>query len=220
DLMLEMFIALVTFLALSVTAAITLSLIFHDSRQFTKMDKLVLVPIADGSEEMELSIIIDVLRRAGAKVTVASVSSNLQIDGSRHIKIVADQLIENIDNNIQWDLIALPGGMPGASNLSECNKLIELLKKQKAEHKLLAAICASPAVVLNKHSLLGNEATCYPAKNYIDQLGSKYIDQRVVVDRNIITSQGPATSFEFVLELVNQLYGPDKKSELAKQLVL
>ena len=180
------------------------------------MSSLVLVPIADGTEEIEASTIIDVLRRAGAEVTVASVGS-LQVTASRGMKLVADVQIADCINQ-SFDLIALPGGMPGAEHLRDCTLLIDLLKAQKAAGKLYAAICATPAVALAPHGLLtGKRATCYPSLQ--DQL-SNASNERVVVDGNCITSQGPGTAMEFAVELVGQLYGPQKKQAVAEPLLM
>ena len=116
------------------------------------MDKKVLVPIADGTEEIEAVTLIDVLRRAGVQVTVASVSA-LQVTASRGVKLVADKLIADCKNE-PYDLIVLPGGMPGAEHLRDCTALIALLKAQQQGGKLYGAICASPAVALAPHGLL------------------------------------------------------------------
>jgi len=180
------------------------------------MSKKVLVVIADGSEELEAVTIIDVLVRAGADVVVASVS-NRQITASRGVKIVADALIGDCQNQ-EYDLIALPGGMPGAEHLRDCAELIELLKKQKEAGRLYAAICASPAVVLQYHGLLeGKKATGYPSAN-LDLPGR--LDEKVVVDGNCVTSQGPGTAIEFALKLVELLFGRDKSQEVAEAMLV
>lgn len=180
------------------------------------MNKQVLVPIANGTEEIEASTIIDVLRRAGADVTVASVGS-LQVTASRGMKLVADITIADCANQA-FDLIALPGGMPGAEHLRDCELLIELLKNQKAAGKLYAAICATPAVALAPHGLIDDKrATCYPSLQ--DQL-PKPSNERVVVDGNCITSQGPGTAMEFAVELIAQLYGQAKADDVAGPLLM
>ncbi len=180
------------------------------------MSKKVLVPIADGTEELEAVAIIDCLRRVGADVRVASVQ-NLQITTSRKIKITADCLLKDCVNEA-FDLIALPGGMPGAEHLRDCKELVEMLKKQKESGRFYAAICASPAVVLEHHGLLADKkATCYPG------MGGKLkvlLNQRVVVDGNCITSQGPGTALEFALKLVEVLFGAEKSKELAKAMIV
>jgi 4-methyl-5(b-hydroxyethyl)-thiazole monophosphate biosynthesis len=186
--------------------------------QEINMSKKVLVPVADGTEELEAVAIIDCLRRAGADLKVASVQ-NLQITTSRKIKITADCLLKDCVNET-FDLIALPGGLPGAEHLRDCKDLIEMLKKQKDAGRLYAAICAVPAIVLEHHGLLaGKKATCYPS--FADKLKDKFVaGQSVVVDGNCITSQGPGTALEFALKLVEVLFGAEKSKELAKAMVV
>ncbi|MGD2089163.1 MAG: DJ-1/PfpI family protein [Candidatus Aminicenantes bacterium] len=182
------------------------------------MSKKVLVPIADGSEEIEAVGIIDILRRAGAEVTVASVD-DLQITASRGVRITADCLISDCTDQT-FDLIALPGGMPGAEHLRDSTELVDMLKKQRETGRLYAAICASPAVVFQPHGLLaGKKATCHPGRK--DTLENKEAaDSRVVVDGNCITSQGPGTAMEFALKLVELLLGKEKMKEVEGPLVM
>ena len=182
------------------------------------MIKQVLVPIADGSEEIEAVTIIDVLRRAGASVTVAGVGA-LQITASRGVKIVADRLISECIGET-YDLIALPGGMPGAENLRDSKELIRLLEAQRAENRWYAAICAAPAVVFAPHGwIAGRHATCHP--NFFGQLGSAIVStDRVVVDGHCITSQGPGSALEFALKLVVVLFGEKKAAEVASPMVM
>src|SRR3989339_1309811 len=181
------------------------------------MNKKVLVPIADGSEEIEAACIIDTLRRADADVTIASVHTYKQITASRGLKIIADCLIDECKDTI-YDLIALPGGMPGAENLSSCQLLIAMLKQQKVSNRFYAAICASPAVVLAPHGLLDDvRATCYPSM--FDKLNSPS-KEKVVVDQNCITSQGPATAIAFALKLVELLYDKQAADKIGKAMLV
>jgi len=182
------------------------------------MSKNVLVPISDGCEEIEATCIIDVLRRADTDVTVASVG-NLQITASRGIKIIADRLISDCVNE-SYDLIALPGGMPGAERLRDSKELTELLTRQKQSGKLFAAICASPAIVLHHHGLLDDlKATAYPG--FAEQLkNNESIESRVVVDGNCITSRGPGTALEFSLKLVEVLYGEEMAKKTADAMLV
>jgi 4-methyl-5(b-hydroxyethyl)-thiazole monophosphate biosynthesis len=151
--------------------------------------KRVLVPIADGSEEIETSCITDTLVRAGAEVTVASVEATTTCTMSRGLKIVADAL----------DAI---------------------LRKQDARQAPLAAVCASPAVILKSKGLIdGRQATCYPAPPFVEALGD-VSDGAVVRDGHITTSRGPGTSLKFALDLVDQLYGPEKAEELRAQMLV
>lgn len=178
------------------------------------MKKNVLVPVADGTEELEAVAIVDVLRRAGANVTLASVTGNPRITASRGVVIVADTLIADCVET-QYDLVVLPGGMPGAEHLRDSTDLIRILSRQRDEARLYGAICASPAVVLEPHGLLaGRQATCHP--DFVDRLSDRAkAESRVVVDGNCITSRGPGTAVEFALALVERLYGRDKREEVA-----
>jgi 4-methyl-5(b-hydroxyethyl)-thiazole monophosphate biosynthesis len=182
------------------------------------MLKQVLVPIADGSEEIEVVCIIDVLRRAGAAVTVASVNS-LQVTASRGVRIVADALISECAAKT-YDLIALPGGMPGAEHLRDSEVLTKLLKRQVREGRLYGAICASPVVVLQHHGLLeGRVATSHPGCS--ERLENRErIESRIVVDGKLVTSRGPGTAIEFALKLVELLLGSEKASEVAAPLLV
>jgi 4-methyl-5(b-hydroxyethyl)-thiazole monophosphate biosynthesis len=186
------------------------------------MSKQALVPIADGTEEIEAVTIIDLLRRAGVDVTVASVSeqSELKITAARGTCIVADCAVEDCVGQ-SWDLIALPGGVTGSEALAGCDRLDKLLRQQVSDDKLFAAICAAPALVLGAKGLLGDRtATCHP--KFHQSLLAKEVDveSRVVVDGKCVTSQGPATAIDFSLELVEQLCGVVKREEVASALVL
>jgi 4-methyl-5(b-hydroxyethyl)-thiazole monophosphate biosynthesis len=179
------------------------------------MSKTALVAVAEGTEELEAVTIIDVLRRAGAEVTVAAVGE-LNITASRGVKLAADCVIGDCKEKT-YDLIVLPGGLPGAEHLRDSKTLITMLKKQKQANRLYAAICASPAVALAPHGLLDDkQATGYPGTQ--DKL-PKPLNQRVVVDGNCITSQGPGTALEFAIELVRQLLGEAKAKEVAEPML-
>ncbi len=182
------------------------------------MGKKALIAVADGIEELEAITIIDCLGRAGADLTIASVQ-NRQIVTSRKVKIIADYLITDCTSET-YDLIALPGGMPGAEHLAGSKELVEMLKKQKESGRLYAAICASPAIVFEYHGLLADKkATCYPAM--AERLKNKQaINQRLVVDGNCITSQGPGTALEFSLKLVELLFGRQKSDELSQAMLV
>ena len=183
------------------------------------MEKSVLVPVADGTEELEAVAIIDVLRRAGAAVTVASVSGNRQISASRGVTIIADTLIEECVDK-PYDLVVLPGGIPGAQHLRDAPDLIRMLKGQQEKEKLYGAICASPAIVLDHHGLLeGHQATCHPG--FAEQMNKKHhVDERVVTSGNCLTSRGAGTAVEFALVLVERLYGKEKRHEVAASMAI
>ena len=186
------------------------------------MSKTALIPIANGSEEIEVVTMIDVLRRAGIEVTVASVSDgdDCQITGSHGIKLVADCPIADCSKS-DFDLIAVPGGLPGAEHLAASETLDELLRKQAKAGKFYGAICAAPLLVLGSKGLLENRtATGHP--RFLPATEAKEVDSesRVVVDGNCITSQGPGTAIDFALELVEQLCGVVKREEVGSPLVL
>jgi protein deglycase len=183
------------------------------------MGKHALVPVADGTEEIEAVCIIDVLRRADMTVTVASVGKTAQITASRGVRIVADATIDQIAGQT-FDVIALPGGMQGSQNLARSQTLLTLLKTQKQSGRWVAAICAAPAVVLLAHGLLdGVKATSHPS--FHNQFSAAQLSKdRVVIDRNIITGQGAGVAIEFALTIVEQLVGSDKKKEVAEAMVL
>jgi protein deglycase len=180
----------------------------------------VLIAVADGTEELEAVTAVDILCRAGAAVTVASVSPNLNIVCSRGVRLSADASIESCAST-QWDLIVCPGGMPGAEHLAASTTLIHLLKETSKRGGIIGAICAAPAVVLAKHNLLeGKTATCYPHPSFTSKLHHYVSNEAVVVDGNVITSQGPGTAMEFSLSLVGALFGPEKVQTLKNDLVL
>ena len=124
----------------------------------------VLVPIASGSEEIETSCITDTLTRFGAEVTVASCEpGSTRCVMSRGLRVQAEVTIDEVAH-VEFDLIALPGGMPGAETLRDCKTLTAMLRSQSP--RLVGAVCAAPAVILGTHGLLPDEATCYPAPHF------------------------------------------------------
>ncbi len=182
------------------------------------MSKKILVPIADGTEMVEALSIVDVFRRAGADVDLASVGEKMTTS-SHNVKIEADKLIDEcVDED--YDLVAVPGGIPGSENLKNSETLVKILQKQNDDNKLYGAICAAPAVVLGHHGLLeGKKATCHPL--FIAGLSSDELAEvNVVQDQNCVTSRGAGTAMEFALELLGLVMGDEKKREVAKGLVM
>ena len=172
------------------------------------MSKTVLVPMADGTEELEAVTVIDVLRRAGASVTVASVDG-MRVTASRGVMLGADEPIAD-SGGTTYDLIVLPGGLPGAEHLRDCAILADILKAQAAAGRMIGAICAAPIVVLKAHGLLPAEATCH--SSFADQLESAAgAEEAVVVSGTVVTSRGPLTAMAFALTLVELLYGEAKR---------
>ena len=207
------------------------SLNMSSSSSSSNKKKRVLVPIADGSEEIETTCITDTLVRFGADVTIASVKpdGNLLCTMSRGIQIQADTTIAKCTNQ-EWDLIALPGGMPGAEHLRDCSELITLLQKQQqgkeeekeGKKKFYGAMCAAPAVVLATHNLIPTtgKATCYPAPIFRDKIAAIESNDKVVLNDNLTTSQGPGTALLFALQLGENLFGIEKRNEIAKAMLV
>lgn len=182
------------------------------------MQTRVLIPVADGSEDIETVTLIDVLRRAEFDVTVASVHDRREIVAARQTRLVADALIDEVVART-FDLIVCPGGMPGAAHLRDSATLRNLLLAQRDSGRLLAAICAAPAVVFAHHGLLdGVPATAHPA--FQEQLPQLEANRCVVEDKQIITSQGPGTALEFALALVARLGGEQLRATVAAPMVV
>ncbi len=177
------------------------------------MSQTALIPVANGTEDIEAVTLIDVLRRAGFSVIVASVGSAREVTCANGTRIVADTLHADVAGR-SFGLIALPGGMPGAEHLRDTPALIAQLRAQDARGALFGAICASPGVVLGTHGLIGaRRATAYPGFEGLLPAGS-FVDQRVVRDGHLVTSRGPGTALEFALALVEALGHADLAAQL------
>ncbi|PID42192.1 MAG: DJ-1 family protein [Proteobacteria bacterium] len=182
------------------------------------MQKKILVPIADGTEMIEALSVVDIFRRAGAHVDLASVGNKVTTS-SHEVRIEADKLIEECLDE-EYDLVVIPGGIPGSENLKNSSALTTILKKQYEANKLYGAICAAPAVVLGYHGLLeGKKATCHPL--YLNEISGETVkDEKVVQDGNCVTSQGAGTAIDFSLALLARVMGTEKMKEVAKGLAL
>lgn len=183
------------------------------------MTTRALISLADGVEDIECVTLIDVLRRAEVEVVVASIEGRRMITCARGTRLTADTMLVDVLAQ-DFDLIVLPGGMPGAQHLAEHEPLAEKVCEQAKAGKLFAAICAAPALALQQYGVLKQRRmTCYPA--FSDRLsGCTFVDQPVVVDGNCITSQGPGTAMEFALTLVEQLQGKGKRREVAEAMLV
>lgn len=174
----------------------------------------VMVPLAQGFEEVEAFTVVDVLRRAGIQVDTVGIVGSV-IEGAHGIKVIVDKRLSQIFPE-EYEVVILPGGDPGYINLGKSAKLIEILKSFNAQNKLIGAICAAP-LILSKHGLLDNKrATIYPG---MEKYLSYPRDKPVVIDGSIITSQAAGTAMEFALKIVEKLLGPDKAQKLRKELV-
>ncbi|UER67775.1 DJ-1/PfpI family protein [Borrelia sp. BU AG58] len=166
----------------------------------------VAVVLADGFEEIEAIVPVDILRRGGVDVRLISINGDRVVSGSRGVAFLADEKITAC-SAADFDLIILPGGMPGASNLFESRDLDKILRDMNLGGKFIAAICASPAVVLSAKGLLGaNRFTCYPGFEDGTTDG-RFVDENVVISDNFITSRGVGTAFEFAFALLGLVKG-------------
>ena len=173
----------------------------------------VLVPLVNGFEEIEVISTVDVLRRAGLKVVIAGMPGTMLI-GDNGIKIIADKRLDDI-NPEEFQAIVLPGGS-GSPTLGKSNKVMEIVRDFNSKNKLIAAICHSPLLLAGAGLLDGRRATVYPGK---ERELPKPRGERVVVDGNIITSQGPGTAMEFALKIVEALSSRARAESLRKGLV-
>lgn len=178
----------------------------------------VLVPLAQGCEELEAVTIIDLLRRAGIEVVTASLDNDV-IVASRGVRLIADALLDEVLDD-EYDMIVLPGGMPGADHLDNDARIHTLLKRLHEQGKYTAAICAAPKVLANAGLLKDKQATSYPG--FIDKMNlprTQVLALPVVTDDKVITSRGPGTAMDFALELIEKLAGPEQRQVVEAPLM-
>jgi 4-methyl-5(b-hydroxyethyl)-thiazole monophosphate biosynthesis len=169
------------------------------------MKKNALIVLADGFEEIEAVTPIDILRRSGIQVQVAGLRG-MEVSGSRDVLIVADCLLEDADG--MFDALVFPGGGQGAKNLAASETVLELIRSHHRAGKIVAAICASPALVLAPSGALdGKKATGYPGVAPHGGKNLSWCEEPVVIDGNVVTSMGPGTAFEFSIALSRLLAG-------------
>ena len=173
----------------------------------------VLVPLAQGCEELEAVTVVDLLRRAGIGVVTAGLDAQ-PVRASRGMILLADMTLDAALQQ-EFDMIVLPGGLPGADHLRDDPRVIELLKKMAASDRYTAAICAAPRVLARAGLLDGKRATSYPGALDIDAVpGIEYLEMPVVTDGRVITSRGPGTAMDFALTLIEALAGNTKRDEV------
>jgi protein DJ-1 len=171
-----------------------------------------LVLLAQGSEEMEAVISIDVLRRGGIDVTVAGVEGATPIRCSRGVTITPDVALEGVDD--EFDVLVLPGGAEGAKRLAASSKVGELLRAQEQSGRWVAAICAAPAALQAHRAFQGYQLTSHPSvKSQLESWGH-YSEHPVVADRKLITSRGPGTAFPFALRILGTLTSAQRMVEV------
>ncbi len=177
----------------------------------------VLVPLAMGFEEIEAMSIIDILRRAEVEVVIAGLGKK-QVVGAHGVRVQTDAHIEDM-NSSDFDMIVLPGGLPGATNLQKDDTVQKLLKEFDEQNKEIGAICAAP-IALESAGVLSENYTYYPSFEANIREEGYTASQDVVSDKNIMTSRGPGTALEFGLAIVAKLCGAEKSAEIKSQLLL
>ena len=176
----------------------------------------VIAYMANGLEEVECLAVVDVLRRAGIEVILASIHESRKIKGSHNIYIGADALAKDVDAS-RADLIFLPGGMPGTRYLGECEIVANAVKQAVADGRRVAAICAAPSVLGELHLLEGKKATCYPG--FEEKLyGAQHVPDGVVTDGNITTCRGLGYAIALGLELIRVLISEEKSLEIKRAI--
>lgn len=181
-------------------------------------NKRVLVPLAEGFEETEAVAVIDVLRRADVEVVVAGLEAGA-VRGSHGIEILTDAELSDLDPG-DFDLIALPGGMPGTRNLMEDERVLAAVRTLHGSGRTTAAICAAPMVLARAGVVDGVPVTSHPSVRA--ELGTAVVRDapRVIRSGNVVTSQGPGTALEFGLALVEELCGPERAAQLAEAMLV
>ena len=174
---------------------------------------------ADGFEEIEAIGTVDILRRSGMNVVTVSVKDTHEVTGAHNVTIKTDILLPEVTlDNAEW--LVLPGGMPGAENLHNCKPLQELLKAQNAKKGKIAAICASPAVVLGQLGLIeGKRATCYPGFEKLCK-GAKMEDVRCLTEDNIVTANGPSSVTNMCYAIITISKGRQKADEVMTGMLI
>ena len=179
--------------------------------------KKICAILAEGFEEVEALTVIDLLKRAGEDVIMVSLCEDLMVKGSHSIEVKADKLFKEIEFD-KVDMIFLPGGMPGTTNLMEHEALREELIEFNRKNKNIAAICAAPMVLGRLGLLQGKSATCYPGfEKYL--IGASFGCETVVVDENIITSRGVGTAIALGLKIIQVFEGEERAEKIADEII-
>lgn len=180
--------------------------------------KKVILFFADGTEEVEALTAVDLLRRAGAEVTLAGVGGK-ELTGSHGIRITADIAAEDIDS-FDFDMAVVPGGLPGTTHLDESAAVDKTLAEVHKNGGYLAAICAAPLVLGKRGYLKNKEAVCYPGfESYLTGAVKPCDGTRVCTDGKIITGAGAGVATEFALALIMALYGVEKANAIRSAIL-
>ena len=184
------------------------------------MTKKVALFIENGSEELEFIAPLDIMRRANLEVDLISANNEDFITSSHNIKILADKKIEEVNNILDYDAIVIPGGMPGSTLLRDNKKIIEFYQTMYNSGKLVAAICAAPIVLSAAGITDDKEVTSYPGFDKEINCKSYNSEKAVVVDKNVITAQGPAVAILFGYEIVNYLLQDNTADDIKKTMLV
>lgn len=179
------------------------------------MSSRVLVPLAEGFEEIEALTVVDVLRRVAVDVVTAGVRAG-SCKGRSGIVVSPDTTLDEALASGPFDMIVLPGGMPASATLRDDDRVTSRVAEMKADGRLVAAICAAPIALARAGVLEGETFTSYPG---MDLPAEGYSEERVVVSGNVITSRGPGTAMEFAIELVRLLLGDEIASDVSGELL-
>ena len=179
--------------------------------------KQVCVFLADGFEEVEALTTVDLLRRARVYVDTVSITDDYKVHGAHGINVQTEDLFDEVDFN-EFDMVVLPGGMPGTLNLKNHAGVRKVVTAFVQAGKPVGAICAAPTVLADLGLLNGKKATCYPACEP-DMSGAILTGENVAVDGNIITSRGVGTAIDFALEIISVLVGKEMAKKIASEIV-
>ena len=178
---------------------------------------MIYVMLANGFEEIEALAFTDILRRAGVDTKTVSIYKDHLVEGSHGIVIKADLCADEVECDKMTGII-LPGGLPGTYNLRDCDTVKNMLEYATVNNKLMGAICAAPYVFDVYGYLNGKKSTVNPG--FVDEMkNAELTDERVVIDGNIITSQGPGTAHEFAAAVISALKGDNSADELLKEML-
>jgi 4-methyl-5(b-hydroxyethyl)-thiazole monophosphate biosynthesis len=178
----------------------------------------VLVPLAQGCEELEAVTIVDLLRRAEIDVVTAGLDDQ-PVTASRGVRLIPDTALDAVLGE-SFDMIVLPGGAAGADNLDRDPRIHRLLQQMAENGKFTAAICAAPKVLAGAGLLHDRQATGFPGVlEGLDLPRTDLLEKAVVTDGRLITSRGPGTAMDFTLELIGLLQGPERRQEVEERLV-
>jgi 4-methyl-5(b-hydroxyethyl)-thiazole monophosphate biosynthesis len=178
----------------------------------------VLVPLAQGCEELEAVTVVDLMRRAGIEVVTAGLDEG-PVTASRGVRLMPDTTLDEVFEQ-DFDMIVLPGGLPGADHLDRDPRIHGLLRRLSDAGGYTAAICAAPKVFASAGLLDGKQATSYPGViDKMDLPATRVLEDAVVSDGKVVTSRGPGTAMDFALALIEKLLGKDRRDEVEAPLM-